>query len=70
MRAPLGIRYLVLSVQSVHKGALSVTVNESQMEIPAERRQDFVWHVEQRNEKTYLKFNVGENRENVSERNM
>ena len=49
MRAPLGIRYLVLSV---HKGALSVTVNETQMEIPAERRQDFVWQVEQRNKKT------------------
>ncbi len=40
------------------------------MEIPAERGQDFVWRVEQRNKKTYLKFDVGENRENVSERNM
>ena len=43
---------------------ISVTVNESQMEIPAERTRDFVWHVEKRN-KTYLKFNVGENRKNV-----
>ena len=42
----------------------TVMVNESQMEIPAERGQDFVWRVEQRN-KTYLKFDVGENRENV-----
>ena len=41
-----------------------MTVNESQMEIPAERGQDFVWRVEQRN-KTYLKFDVGESRENV-----
>ena len=42
-----------------------VTENESQMEIPAEKGQDFVWHVEQRNKKTYLKFDVGENWENV-----
>ena len=28
-----------------------VTVNESQMKIPAERGQDFVWRVEQRNKK-------------------
>ena len=49
--------------------SLHVTVNESQMEILAERRQDFVWRVEQRN-KIYLKFDVGENRENVSEQNM
>ena len=42
-----------------------VTVNESQIEIPAERGQDFVWHVEQINKKTYLKSDVGENRENV-----
>ena len=42
-----------------------VTMNESQMKIPAEREQDFVWHVEQRNKKAYLKFNVGENWENV-----
>ena len=43
--------------------SLIVTVNESQMEIPAERGQDFVWRVEQRNKKTYFKFEVGENRE-------
>ena len=51
---------------------VSITVNESQMEIPVERGQDFVWRVEQRNKKTYLKFNVGENQEkcNVSERNI
>ena len=42
-----------------------VTVNESQMEIPAERGQDLVWHVEQRNKKTYLEFDAGKNRENV-----
>ena len=40
-------------------------MNESQMELLAERGQDFVWRVEQRNKKTYLKFDVGENRENV-----
>ena len=40
-------------------------MNESQMKIPAERGQDFVWRVEQRNKKAYLKFDVGENRENV-----
>ena len=34
------------------------------MEIPAERGQDFVQRVEQKN-KTYLKLDVGENRENV-----
>ena len=34
------------------------------MEIPAGRGQDFVWCVEQRN-KTYLKFDASENRENV-----
>ena len=45
------------------KGTSSiVTVNESQMKIPAERGQDFAWRVEQRN-KTYLKFDVGENQE-------
>ena len=38
-----------------------VTVNESQIEIPAERGQDFVGQVEQRNKKTYLKFDAGEN---------
>ena len=43
----------------------TLTVNESQMEIPAERGQDFVWHVGQRNKKTYLKFDAGENRENI-----
>ena len=43
----------------------TMTLNKSQMEIPAERRQDFVWHVEQINKKTYLKFDAGENRENV-----
>ena len=43
----------------------TVTVNKSQMEIPAERWQDFVWHVEQRNKKTYLKFNAGINQENI-----
>ena len=42
-----------------------MTVNESQMEIRAERQQDFVWRVEQRNKKIYLKFDVGENQENV-----
>ena len=42
-----------------------MTEDESQMEIPAERGLDFVWRVEQRNTKTYLKFNAGENRENV-----
>ena len=42
-----------------------VTVNKSQMEIPAERGQDFVCRVEQRNKKTYLKFDVSENQENV-----
>ena len=42
-----------------------VTVNESQIKIPAERGQDFVWRVEQRNKKTYLKFDLGENRGNV-----
>ena len=35
------------------------------MEIPAERGQDFVWHVEQRNKKTYLKFDIGKDQENV-----
>ena len=44
---------------------ISVTVNESQVEITAERGQDFVWRVEQRNKKTYLKFDVSKNRENV-----
>ena len=44
---------------------LTVTVNESQIEIPAERGQDFVWRVEQKNKKTYLKFDTGENGENV-----
>ena len=44
---------------------ITVTVNESQMEIPAERGQDFVWCVERRNKTTYLKFNVGENQENI-----
>ena len=39
----------------------NVTGNENQIEIPAERGQDFVWRVEQRNKKTYLKFDVGEN---------
>ena len=43
----------------------TVTVNESQIKIPAERGQDFVWHVKQRNKKTYLKFDAGENWENV-----
>ena len=42
------------------KYEITVTVNESQMEIPAERGQDFVWRLEQRN-KTYLKFDVSEN---------
>ena len=42
-----------------------MTVNASQMEIPAERGQDFVWRVEQRNKKTYLKFDAGENQENI-----
>ena len=42
-----------------------VTVNESQMKIPAERGQDFVWRVEWRNKKAYHKFDVGENQENV-----
>ena len=41
--------------------SLLVTVNESQMEIPAERGQDLVWRVEQRNKKTYLKFDAGGN---------
>ena len=36
-----------------------VTVKKSQMEILAEKGQDFVWHVEQRNKKTFLKFDVG-----------
>ena len=45
--------------------AVFVTVNESQMEIPAERGQDFVWRVEQRNKKAYLKFDTSKNRENV-----
>ena len=40
-------------------------MNESQIKIPAEREQDFVWHVAQRNKKAYLKFDVSENRENV-----
>ena len=40
--------------------ATVVIVNESQIEILEERQQDFVWRVEQRN-KTYLKFDVGEN---------
>ena len=35
------------------------------MEIPTERGQDFVWRVDQRNKKTYLKFDAGRNRENV-----
>ena len=35
------------------------------MKIPAEREQDFVWCVEQRNKKAYLKFDVDENRENM-----
>ena len=38
-----------------------VTMNKSQMKIPAEREQDFVWHVAQRNKKAYFKFDVGEN---------
>ena len=29
-----------------------MTVNESQMEFPAEKGQNFVWRVEQRNKKT------------------
>ena len=49
---------------------ITVIVNESQMKIAVERGQDFVWRVEQRNKKTDLKFDVGENRENVSERNV
>ena len=44
---------------------LFVTVNESQMKIPAERGQDFIWRVERRNKKAYLKFDVGKNWENV-----
>ena len=44
---------------------ITVTVNKSQMEIPAEKGQDFVWCVEQRNKKTYHKFDAGENWENV-----
>ena len=55
-------------LSKLNKAYLYVTVNESQMKIPEERGHDFVWRVEQRN-KTYLKFDVGENRENVSERN-
>ena len=35
------------------------------MEIPVERGQDFVRRVEQRNKKTYVKFDADENRENV-----
>ena len=35
------------------------------MKIPAERGQDFVWCVKQRNKMAYLKFDVGKNRENV-----
>ena len=50
-------------INTLEKGI--VTVNENQMEILAERGQDFVWLVEQRNKKTYLKFNVSENQENV-----
>ena len=46
---------------STKVSGMSVTVNESQMKIPAERGKDFVWHVEQRNKKTYFEFNVGEN---------
>ena len=42
-----------------------VTMHGSQMKIPAEREQDFVWCVEQRNKKAYLKFDVRENRKNV-----
>ena len=47
-----------------------MTVNQSQMEIPAEREQDIFLCLELRNKKTYIKFDVGENRENVSKRNM
>ena len=43
--------------------SLDVTVNESQMEIPAERL-CLACRAEQRNKKTYLKFDVGENQEN------
>ena len=35
------------------------------MEIPAEKEQDFVWRVEQRNKKIYLKFDVSEDQERV-----
>ena len=35
------------------------------MGIPTERGQDFVWRVEKRTMKTYLKFDDGENWENV-----
>ena len=35
------------------------------MEIPEERGQDFVWRLEQRNKKTYLKLDVDEGQENV-----
>ena len=35
------------------------------MEIPAERGQDFVWCVEQKNKKNYLNFDAGKNQENV-----
>ena len=44
---------------------MAVTVNESLMEIPAKKGQDFVWHVKQRNKKTYFKFDIGESQENV-----
>ena len=40
-------------------------MNKSQMKILAEREQNFVWHVQQRNKKAYLKFDVSENWENV-----
>ena len=42
-----------------------VTVKEGQMEIPAEKGQNFVWRVEQINKKPYLKFDVDEGKKNV-----
>ena len=57
--------YCVMFQTIRYDNKINVTVNESQMEIPAERGQDFVWRIEQRNKKTYLKFDVSENRKNV-----
>ena len=50
-----------VSQQYKFSGINLVTMNETLMKIPAEREQDFVWCVKQKNKKAYLKFDVGKN---------